>query len=65
MLLLKAKGQNTESAQNLQIITMFLKYLSSTKKHSDMTIVSTSVHFTRNFALVLPLNSFLNSRIKL
>lgn len=41
---------------------MLLKYLCSTKKHSNMTIMSTSMHFTRDFALVLPLNSFLSNK---
>lgn len=33
--------------------------LSSTNKHRHMCVVSTSVHFTGNFRLVLPLHSFL------
>ena len=36
-----------------------LKNLSSTKKHSDMCIMTTSVHFACNFAFVFPFNCFL------
>lgn len=61
---MQSKKANAESFvnKNLQIVAMFVKQLCSTKKHSDMAIVPTSVHFTRDLALVLPLNTFLNIR---
>lgn len=51
------------SSMNLQLITLLLKNLSSTQKHSNMGVVSTRMHLARNFTLVLPFNLFLNQSI--
>uniref|UniRef100_A0A3Q7GZR6 Uncharacterized protein n=1 Tax=Solanum lycopersicum TaxID=4081 RepID=A0A3Q7GZR6_SOLLC len=39
------------------------KQLSSTKKHRRMSIMSTSMHFAINFALMFPFNKFLRASI--
>lgn len=38
---------------------MLLKYLCCTNKHSNMRIMTTSMHLPRDFTFMLPLDSFL------
>lgn len=44
---------------HIKFVLPLIQQLSSTKKHSRMSIVSTSMHFPINFALMFPFDKFL------
>ncbi|MFS7992257.1 hypothetical protein Hanom_Chr12g01080221 [Helianthus anomalus] len=45
-------------------MAMVFQNLGCSKKHSDMRIMPTSMHLSRNFTLVLPFHHFLIAKVK-